>query len=218
MDAPGPASSWWRQFVGLPPVVTTVISVLTFLGFAATTSTVVVLSTPHTNTVTVTTPAATVTVTTPSSAGPRPKPASPLGWLSDTSKPSNNNFNEVKSQPVTVGGRTYAHTVQLVGANNQCNSISEPSYVSFPVPSGAAHLSGMFGWTSESSGSSDELIVYADSLTGKVLWNASFSNPGLPLTYMSFDNIVGVQSVIFELVGQQCDSGTFVLAEAQFTS
>jgi hypothetical protein len=217
VNSPSPVPPWWRQFVGLPLLVQTVIGVLTFFGLAATTSTVVVLSNNHTTTVTA--PAVTVTVPAPSAnGGTTPKAPLTLGWLSDTSNPSNNNFNEVKSQPVTVDGRTYAHTVELVDPDNHCGTPSEPSYVSFPVPSGATQLAGMFGWGPESNGSADELIVYANSPTGKVLWSYSFSNSGLPLTFKSFNNIAGTHAVIFELVGEQCDSGTFVLAEAQFTS
>lgn len=161
------------------------------------------------------------TVTVPAQSGnDQAAPNSPagLGWLSDVPNPNNSNFNEVLNRPVTVGGKTYAHTVQLVNPNSNCESITEPSYVSFPVPPGATHLSGLFGWTSESNGSSDELIVYTDSLTGKVLWAHPFSNPGLPLVYQRLETLAGTHAVIFELVGQQCDGGTFVLAEAQFTS
>jgi hypothetical protein len=167
----------------------------------------------------ITTVIRTVTVSAQSGNG-QTAPNSPagLGWLSDISDPSNSNFGEVLSRPMTVGGKTYAHTVQLVHPNSECTSASAPSTVSFPVPSDATYLSGLFGWAGESSGDSAELIVYAESPTGKVLWNQPFSNSGLPLISKRFDNIAGVHEVIFELVGQQCDSGTFVLAEGQFTS
>jgi hypothetical protein len=176
---------------------------------------------PLTTTVTrtVTVPAQSSNGQTASGNG-RTAPNSPagLGWLSEISNPSNSNFGEILNRPVTVGGKTYAHTVQLVHPNSECTSVSAPSTVSFPVPSDAMYLSGMFGWAGESSGDSVELIVYAESPTGKVLWSQPFSNSGLPLISKRFDNIAGVHEVIFELVGQQCDSGTFVLAEAQFTS
>ncbi len=161
------------------------------------------------------------TVRVPAQSGDgQTAPNSPagLGWLSDTPNPNNSNFNEVLNRPVTVGGKTYAHTIQLVHPNSNCGSITEPSYVSFPVPSGATHLSGLFGWTSDSNGSSDELIVYADSPAGKVLWTHAFSNPGLPLVSQRLETLAGAHAVIFELVGQQCDGGTFVLAETRFTS
>ncbi len=207
-----------RQLKELPPFVLMLISVLTFFGLASSVK-VLVLSSPQTKTVTVTTLPRTVTVTTSTGSG-KPVPNAParLGWLSDIRDPSNSNFGEVLDQPVTVGGQTYAHTVQLVHANTNCKAIADPSYVSFPVASGATHLSGMFGWTSDSNGSSADLIVYANSLTGEVLWDQSFPNPGLPLTLKHLDKIAGVRAVIFELVGQQCDNGTFVLAETQFTS
>jgi hypothetical protein len=148
----------------------------------------------------------------------RKREAEAGGWLSTISNPNSNNINEVNSHPVTVDGQTYAHTVQLVDLNSKCASITDPSTVSFTVPPGATHLSGEFGWASDSNGSSAELFVYADSTSNKPLWGQPFSNPGLPLMFKQFNKLAGAHSIIFELVGQQCDNGTFVLAEARFTA
>ena len=184
-----------------------ITGVLTFfgLGFGAR----VVTGPGSTSTVTRT---VTTTVTTPG-----PTPNSPVGskWLSDLSNPSNNNFASITNQPVTVGGQTYPHTVQLINPQHSCSG--DPSSISFPVPSGATQLSGNYGWTSDSSGASDQLLVYANSLSGTLLWSQSFTNPGLPLTSKSLDNIAGAHAVIFEFTGMNCDTGTFVLADAQFT-
>jgi hypothetical protein len=139
-------------------------------------------------------------------------------WLSNIQNPNKSNINEVNDQLVTISGRTYAHTVELVDLNSECNSSTAPSVVSFTVPPGAKHLSGKFGWTSDSKSSSAELSVYADSTTSKPLWSHPFPDPGLPLMFKQINELAGAHAVIFELVGQQCDNGTFVLAEARFTA
>lgn len=202
-----------RQLKELPPVVLMVVALLTAFGVFGTTVTVDGLSSNKTKTITITT---TVTMPAPTSNGEASPPAV-SGWLSEISNPSNNNFEEVKSHSVKVDGRTYANTVQLVNPNNICTSTAAPSTVSFPVPTGATYLSGVFGWTSESNGSSADLTVYKNGVPGNVLWSEPFPNPGLPLIQKRL-NVAGAHTVTFELAGEQCSSGTFVLAEAHFTS
>jgi hypothetical protein len=212
VNTPNPTPWWHRLPDRIPLYVTMVLSLVAF--FAGGTTFKFVLQSPPTKTVTVPTPAATVTVTAPA----EPPPPAGSHWLSEVSNPSKNNFEEVKDYQVTIGGHTYANTVQLIHANNNCNSPSATSTVSFPVPIGATRLSGMFGWTPESNGSSATLTIYGEGVRRKLLWSAPFPNPGLPLVQKNLDNIAGLRSVTFELAGEQCDNGTFVLAEAQFTS
>jgi hypothetical protein len=163
----------------------------------------------------------TITVTQASSGGgPPPKT---LEWLSDVPNPPSSNLGAlgVKSAGVTVGGMPFPHTVQLNDPLQDCQG--DPSDVSFPVPSGAKHLSGNYGWA-DSAGSA-VLLIYADSPSGKPLWQKSFSNPGLGLTFSRLDNITGAHTIVFELISTgnavgdgPCDTGTFLLADAQFTS
>lgn len=212
MDTPSPARRPRHPPAWLPPYVMMILGLLTFFGLGAAFSRVALLPT---KTVTVPAPPTTVTVTAPTST---PASSPGLGWLSNISNPPYSNFNEVVGRSVTVDGETYAHTVQLVGANISCNGNHEPSYVSFLVPAHATQLTGLFGWGPESNGASDELLVFEDSLNGKVLWHHPFPNAGLPLIAKHIE-VAGIHAVIFELTAQsQCDMGKFVLAEAQFTS
>jgi hypothetical protein len=210
-EHPSSIQRFFRLLTTLSPVVQMFIGLVGLL-VAIVSVKVIVLSGPGTKTVTVPTPPTTITVAAPPASSPG------LGWLSNISNPPYSNFNEVVGRSVTVDGETYAHTVQLVGTNSSCNGNPEPSYVSFLVPAPATQLTGLFGWGPESNGASDELIVFEDSLNGKVLWHHPFPNAGLPLIAKHIE-VAGIHAVIFELTAQsQCDMGKFVLAEAQFTS